>query len=170
MKPKATQSITFQADMALAVREDRKTETRRPNVKKYSALRPGDLLWVKEAGCRYRRYGQQPGEFQIDYEGTEKNWPKLNPRYFPRWASRTTLRVVSVRVERLQGITPEAVEREGMAVLKDGIKQGNRYAVSNAESRIKRFAAYWDHLYRKEPEKQWATNPEVCVIEFEVVK
>ena len=75
---------------------------------------PGDLLWVKEGGCRYRRIGQQPGEFQIDFDGTENNWSKLNPRFFPRWACRLKLKVKSNRAERVQEITREDVYAEGL--------------------------------------------------------
>ena len=75
---------------------------------------PGDLLWVKESGCRYRRIGQQPGEFQIDFDGTENNWSKLNPRFFPRWACRLKLVNKSIRAERVQEITREDVNAEGL--------------------------------------------------------
>ena len=68
----------------------------------------------ENCGCRYRRIGQQPGEFQIDFDGTENNWSKLNPRFFLRWACRLKLKVKSNRAERVQEITRDDVYAEGL--------------------------------------------------------
>ena len=70
----------------------------------------------------------------------------------PRWASRITLEITDVRVERLQEIDIHDVIKEGIKV--DSI------------AGFSRFKGYWDSLYAKKPEYQWKANPWVWVIEF----
>lgn len=76
---------------------------------------PGDRLWVRETwveiehgrNAAYRADTKEPFLSQI----------KWSPSIFmPRWASRITLEVVSVRVERLQGISESDAIAEGVGV------------------------------------------------------
>jgi hypothetical protein len=95
---------------------------------------PGDLLWVRETwgavwpadepvplrhceieyradlppGCTDR-----PGEWPAD-EGNGPEVPKWRPSiHMPRWASRITLRITDIRVERLHDITEDDARAEG---------------------------------------------------------
>jgi len=83
---------------------------------------PGDTLWVRETwaiwhgGAFYRadEDGKWPGSF-----GDEPKWkPSI---HMPRWASRITLRVTDVRVQRVRAITETDAKAEGLSALtKDG--------------------------------------------------
>lgn len=69
-------------------------------------------LWVRETFCF------DPGDKQPFYRATEEHpdiFPKWKPSIFmSRWASRITLEITAVRVERLQEITEEDAEKEGL--------------------------------------------------------
>lgn len=127
---------------------------------------PGERLWVRETWCAVddRELG---GERWVDYRATPKygpdepaGWPpdsedaerlRWRPSIFmPRWASRLTLEVAGVRVERLQEITWRAAIAEGI----------------QPPLPISRFRAGWDGIYARKPELQWAANPWVWVVEF----
>lgn len=84
----------------------------------------GDRLWVREAwypafkktsfnnGCVYRAdddgYHISPG---WSPRGHGKGW--RSPMHMPRWASRITLHIAEVRVERLSDISSEDAQAEG---------------------------------------------------------
>ena len=89
---------------------------------------PGDRLWVREAwapnegsagGYIYRAdVGEgSSGFYQADLKIGE--WTHIAPRWrssihMPRWASRITLRITDVRVERLQDISEADAIAEGL--------------------------------------------------------
>ena len=127
-----------------------------------SPCAPGDRLWVREAWrvseatiglCEYRCGGSAEPAIDpaYEYEATLERWQsktrggKWAPSiHMPRWASRTTLDVLTVRVERLQSMAEEDARAEGFATLAD-------------------FIATWDAIY---PAMPWSSNPWVWVIEF----
>jgi hypothetical protein len=80
----------------------------------------------------------------------------------PRWASRITLEVTGVRVERLQDISEEDAVEEGIVQVTQrggGVVQG---------SAISGFKYLWDSLNAKRPGAAWDDNPWVWVIEFKM--
>lgn len=144
---------------------------------------PGDRLWVRETDWHEVLQGQEnaafdDGELRSRWDaGTGKVFhiPKWKPSapawrhrpsiHMPRWASRITLEVVSVRVERLQDISENDAIAEGVtptyqtAELEDK-GDGPRFW----QRPRKAFELLWDSLAK--PGEKWADNPWVWVIEF----
>lgn len=79
----------------------------------------------------------------------------FSPIYLPRWASRITLEVVSVRVERLQEITEEDARAEGVMSLP------NIHPIARPTSV---FQELWDQINGKRA--PWESNPWVWRVEF----
>ncbi|MBN1535215.1 MAG: hypothetical protein JW908_00680 [Anaerolineales bacterium] len=145
-----------------------------------STYQVGDHLWVRE---KWNYIVAQPvcygaGEDDWDYEGVECEFiPKSQEEargvicYFaddpgdckwwrpsihmPLWASRITLEVTGVRVEKLQQINGYDACAEGIIP-------------SDPGSPIRNFADYWDSLNGKK--YPWGSNPWVWVIQFERIK
>lgn len=86
------------------------------------------------------------------------------PRYLPGWAVRTTLEILSIRVERLQDISDEDAKAEGVesteffAVAQQAVKDGAPFSVWHLA-----FCGLWASINGPE---SWAANPFVWVITF----
>ncbi len=122
----------------------------------------GDRLWVREAFC----WGSEgePGakDFAIyranyysDNVGDRLLAPWLPSIHMPRWASRLTLTVTDVRVERVQEISKD-----------DAIAEG----IHPAHIVVGEFSDLWDSIYGKKPGRSWADNPWVVALTFDVVQ
>jgi hypothetical protein len=126
---------------------------------------PGDLLWVRETwsyvtlaqnerqpGDKWDPQLNMPVRMLYKADADAEGWAiaaAWSPSIFmPRWASRLTLRIESVRVERLQEITSDDIAAEGLDIGDYGS-----------------FAALWDKLNAKRG-YGWETNPWVWVISF----
>lgn len=120
---------------------------------------PGDRLWVREAWCPT---GAGVVQYRADAKTEQPYWPLLKwapSIHMPRWASRLTLEVVSVRVERVQDISEADVCAElGCHAVWPGPGPYRR-DLRGA------FAAVWDSLNAKRG-YSWASNPWVWVVEF----
>lgn len=98
------------------------------------------------------------------YESAEERGFKWRPSiHMPRWASRLTLEVVSVRVERLQDISIEDAIAEG--VFQDFDPPDGHGFRSEARNLYREL---WDSLAKLG--EKWADNPWVWVIEFKPVE
>jgi hypothetical protein len=89
----------------------------------------------------------------------------------PRWASRLTLRVTDVRVERLQDITEEDARAEGCSewIPCTGYTgMGVTIRDSFRESTYREYFEFlWDSINAKRG-YAWDANPYVWVVKFEV--
>jgi len=86
-------------------------------------------------------------------------------RFMPRWASRITLEITDVRVERVQEISEDDVLAEGC-----GLRPWYLNASGYPEGpRTAGFAELWDSINAKRG-YPWEDNPWVWVVEFERVE
>lgn len=143
----------------------------------------GDRLWVREGwqflGTDMHRHGRthtlQDGVVQYVADGKQntietfwqnvEHWMGKGSRvrpsiHMPRWASRITLDVTSVRVERLQDITEADALAEGV----DAVSMAD-VPRNGTMSRRADFKQLWDGLNLKRG-FGWDINPWVWVIEF----
>lgn len=128
----------------------------------------GDVLWVRET---WAEHPEIPGTAMYranrggDYQGSAQglfNWkPSI---HMPRWASRISLEVTAVRVERLQDISEEDARAEGVAIQQDA-KIAARVA-EDTPARME-FWHLWQSIYGPE---SWDSNPWVWAITFRRVK
>ena len=129
---------------------------------------PGDLIWVREtfnqSGFPWPNLAQGLGRlhYQADPDhGWQPYWGRWRPSiHMPRWASRLTLLVTDVRVQRLQDIS-EA----------DAVAEGCRGFVSadgeDGTSPREEFQDLWNSL-NADRGYGWEANPWVCALTFEV--
>ena len=131
---------------------------------------PGDRLWVREAWRTIQGADDIPPRNLMNveqfttYEADEpkpSGMGKLRPSMFmPRWASRLTLEIVSVRVERLQDISDADA-------LDEGVTQWAKGALSpagqNELSAIGQYGMLWESINGPD---SWAANAWVWVVEF----
>lgn len=112
---------------------------------------PEMLAWIRERGSariNFRGTGAQ----QTGCGGAPGRWrPSI---HMPRWASRTTLEINDVRVERLQDISDEDARAEGFGI---GWGPGCFYRTFNS---------LWDGVNGA---GAWDANPWVWRIEFKRV-
>lgn len=149
---------------------------------------PGDRLWVRETFTEYADELTEPDCRTILYRADESaQWkssvddrqvdgmeaefnpladaPEYAPRWrpsihMPRWASRITLEVTDVRVERLQEISEEDARSEGVEqdLTVHDANGGPCYTLP--------FQKLWRSTYGVDTPKSWESNPWVWVIEF----
>lgn len=143
--------------------------------------RVGDRLWVRENFRFLKSHDRQsPSSLSpisvVFYESDAVisipcDAGRMRPSiHMPRWASRITLEITDIRVERLQDITEcdaiaEGVERVNQCgILRCcGYKDhtGNRGGFMHAK---KSFETLWDSI--NADRAPWSSNPWVWVIEF----
>jgi hypothetical protein len=106
-------------------------------------------------------------------QGTRFLWRYKTARFMPRWASRITLEINGVRVERVQNITETDAEAEGVErwVIGDGWRE---YGLSPAdesacgapmETARESFRTLWDSINSARG-YGWDANPWVWAVEF----
>jgi len=126
----------------------------------------GDQLWVRETFCKecYGKDGNKDVCYREDCQRYAFNLScgeRWRPSIFmPRWASRITLEITGLRPERLQEITEEDAEAEGVGWSPVGSGE-NPEIVSAVEN----FAHLWDSLNAKRG-YDWEKNPWVWAITF----
>lgn len=134
---------------------------------------PGDRLWVRETWCvhPYALEGADKDEDMIvyranDYRLVDSEFTWKPSIHMPRWASRITLEVVNVRVERLCSISHEDALKEGVW---PGETPYNDELIDEFKTPAQKlFAGLWNSINGKRG-YAWDTNPWVWVVEFKRV-
>lgn len=129
--------------------------------------RIGDRLWVRETWRPIGVSHQQWVNVLYRADDEQRECPYFAPRFagsrwrpaihMPRLASRLTLEVTGVRVERVQEISENDAKAEGVC-------KGPQPVMGDSTHR-RTYEALWDKLNAKRGHG-WATNPWVWVIEF----
>lgn len=130
---------------------------------------PGDRLWVKET-VRWNAYLKQ-GLFAADKKPSSIDaWPWQRPVlpsiHMPRRASRITLEIVDVRVERLHDITEDDIEDEGIELAPDGVSAYFEEA-EGPGGQMPSLRDAWEHLWTEiNGKSSWDANPWVWRVGF----
>ncbi len=149
-------------------------ETEEACAKELSTMAPcpfgnaGDRLWVRETFAAFDADWKHPGK---PHDLKDGPWPNVvypasvakipdgtcRPSiHMPRWASRITLEITAVRVERLNDISEEDARAEGVAP--------SQHIITPPEALYRvGFLKLWQSIYGEE---SWRANPWVWVIEF----
>jgi len=101
-----------------------------------------------------------PSNYAIDQRAADRRWrPAI---HMPRWASRITLEITGIRVERLQDISEADAIAEGVQVDSVGhaIREGDDVAWGGARAA---YAELWESINGT---GSWAADPCVWVVEF----
>lgn len=144
----------------------------------------GTRLWVRETWAPGYTYAGEAAcifyaatkDCRLMKEGTtvEANYMNSSPPsnlrwrpsiHMPRWASRLSLEVADVRVQRLQDISADDVRAEG--VPESDIEKWNWW-LHPADAPGQAFGELWDSINSKKPGCSWADNPWVWAITFKV--
>lgn len=137
---------------------------------------PGDRLWVRETwGVEANDMERRAVRYRADGVGLLGDWrPSI---YMPRWASRLTLEIVSVRVERVQDISEADAVAEGIEQFPDGSWRdyiASKPAYNQCDTARDSYRTLWDSINGQprqgKPDVSWAANPWVWVIEFRKVE
>lgn len=138
----------------------------------------GDQLWVKETHAVWSKSDiERKDPASIVYRVESKNMPLTGQRwrpsiFMPRWASRITLEIESVRVERLQDISDEDAKAEGIGRhTKRGVEwfdiypKPDDYPGATNDPRLS-YRTLWESINGT---GSWDNNPWVWVITFKRV-
>ncbi|HED2448900.1 TPA: hypothetical protein ACJJ1H_002204 [Enterobacter kobei] len=120
----------------------------------------GDRIWVRETFSQVPDHEEPAGcsaiLYAADGNGPYGKWvPSI---HMPRWASRLTLEITCVRVERLRDLSEDDAKSEGITPPSGGVLPGWEYRIN--------FRDLWMSIYGAD---NWEANPWVWVIEFKVV-
>lgn len=120
---------------------------------------PGDRIWVRETFSPVPDHEEPAGcsaiLYAADGNGPYGKWvPSI---HMPRWASRITLEITGVRVERLNDISECDAKAEGAPT--ECCVIGDKHFLG--------FRSLWKSIYGDE---SWRSNPWVWVIEFKRIE
>lgn len=139
----------------------------------------GGNLWVRETWKPHSLYSDlKPRDIprsKIFYRADDSYAPsntQWKPGiHMPRWASRITLEVTGVKVERLQDISEEEAKAEGVVP-----KASGRYHCGfddegeiTCKSPVTAYAWLWNSINGEREGASWSDNPWVAAITFRVI-
>lgn len=170
--------ILFSGPLVRAILSGKKTQTRRLISGRALAMierdsheilpcpygQPGDRLWVREA-WGYDQDGPHSGPvlFRADRDDPGIRWrPSI---HMPRWASRLSLEVVEVRVQRIQDISEEDAQAEGIHE-----HPAAKIMLDAKGTHVGAFLMAWNAINGKRPGGSWEANPWVWAVSFRRVQ
>lgn len=113
----------------------------------------GELVFHKDSGAHRMGIKSVPHDVCSDEDKRKHGFVKRPSIFMPRWASRITLVIEAVRVERLQDIGH-----------RDALSEGVSYDVSKPDgSPMAQYKKLWDSINGP---GSWSKNPWVWVITF----
>lgn len=155
---------------------------------------PDDRLWVRETwrphylgdgiwdlDVSYAADGEKRRIMDGEFGEKDWTWPKaadrgnVSPLFMPRWASRLTLTVTDVRVQRLQDISEGDAIAEGCRPFFDHDNpteqagpNGKVHQMAPLRGPLDDFRRLWDSLNAHRA--PWNSNPWICAVSFTVNK
>jgi hypothetical protein len=143
--------------------------------------KPGDRLWVRETFAIVPRTAYRCSEgvqqtlrpdddhdaaiYRSGWERSKSGFVWRPSIFMPRWASRITLEIVSVRVERLQNISQADAIAEGSPPSHPSIDRISR-EYGHPDFTRSWYAQLWEQINGA---GSWEKNPFVWVVEFKIV-
>lgn len=142
---------------------------------------PGDRLWLRETWAALTPGSYEdsprpaPGDVmryrasEPDYDAHTRGHRWRPSIHMPRWASRITLEVTAVRVERLQEISEADARAEGSdCLISDNTTEADRSLLDlplyeNGSPYRNGFALLWESI---NGDGSWDANPWVWVVDF----
>lgn len=140
----------------------------------------GSRLWVRETWAQADlRHSIVPVLYRADGDAQpvlDDRW--RSPIHMPRWASRLTLEILSVRVERVQAISEADARAEGVEPLPLQAGEPGAWwtasvsagAVLHGRTPADAFRLAWDAINGRRAGCSWAASPWVWVLEFRRVE
>ncbi|MEN4604112.1 hypothetical protein ABEG90_16005 [Pantoea agglomerans] len=145
----------------------------------------GDRLWMRET---FRVHSRATDVATLVYKASEQqSWTQQTHRvpiekcnkpavvdkwtpsiHMPRWASRITLEITCVRVERMYDISEADARAEGVEQLRGGFWRHYQPGWTQHQLSARgSFVTLWKSIYGEE---SWQANPWVWVVEFKRVE
>jgi len=149
-----------------------------------AVIKPGDVVWVRETfKITENEFNDLHGMYCIEYRA-DSGCKLINPNIenndhlayailkngytsssnMPRYASRLTLKVTGVRIERVQDISEEQAIKEGMPSIEEARKMAIEAGMDWYQKPSVWFKGVWDRAH-----SDWEENPLVWCIEFDVI-
>lgn len=140
---------------------------------------PGDRLWVRETWAIFAPDpAGRPGwrmsgceeviAYRADGEMTLPPGVRWRPSiHMPRWASRLSLEVTQVRVERLWAINEDDARAEGVELVDDPRAKCVRMGEAAARPYRYEFRRLWESINGKREGASWSANPWLWVVGFQ---
>ena len=133
---------------------------------------PGDRLWVREDWTTHACFDAIPPRdittrsLHYQADGLINTGKNRSGIFMPRWASRITLEITAVRVERLQDISEADARAEGARNLDVASGRETLDPYSRQGSCVAHYKHIWQDINGPD---SWDLNPWVWVIEFKRV-
>ena len=159
--------IKLSGPMVRAILECRKTQTRSVIDPQPKELPNGNVSYRCRNGCGFENFSKLTLlQFCPHGKPGDRIWCSAPS------GSRILIEIIDIRVERVQEITAEDAQAEGISVPRCGCEvcaHSSQLCPADASSHIEEYGHRWDHLNAKRGHS-WESNPWVWVISFRRLK